>query len=445
MIKEKKIAKNIKKPLKRIFFEYIRTILLSLLVALSITIGLTDAARREMLENVYARIEDQAIQNKYMAEHFIQSNSNLLSDIKNKQYAVCMHIGDLYEMVGDYEKAQIAYKSATEKTSNDNYKPYYKLIGILVAQGKFDEAEKIISKINDYPNKKLVKFKTRVNIVIGDKYYSIGKFLSAAKSYERADFYYSKFKKQDKVVAASIKKRIITSYEKAADTLVKSGYNSDAVRYLKIVEKYVPNDLKIKYKIGIILSDSDPESAVKYLEPLLDKIPQDIDYGVYCTALMKSANIADLDGRTTEAKAYRYKIHSMDMFVKRKIVYKNDVDAVIDTFTIRKIFLTYPLKAGFNFFNMSGADIKRLKADFVLCLEDKPLETVTSVVALKEKPLLAGGYDPNNVSIKFKRKIYTKKELANYKIKIYAYKDDKFKTLINEVRIPEKTYSNGFE
>ena len=86
MIKEKKIAKNIKNPLKRIFFEYIRTILLSLLVALSITIGLTDAARREMLENVYARIEDQAIQNKYMAEHFIQSNSNLLSDIKNKQY-----------------------------------------------------------------------------------------------------------------------------------------------------------------------------------------------------------------------------------------------------------------------------------------------------------------------------------------------------------------------
>ena len=43
---------------------------------------------------------------------------------------------------------------------------------------------------------------------MGDKYYSIGKFLSAAKSYEKAKFYYDKFTRKDPVVESSIKNRI---------------------------------------------------------------------------------------------------------------------------------------------------------------------------------------------------------------------------------------------
>ncbi len=187
------------------------------------------------------------------------------------------------------------------------------------------------------------------------------------------------------------------------------------------------------------MADLDPEQSVKYLEPLIDKIPQDIDYGVYCTALMKAANIADLEGRATMAKAYRYKIHSNDLFIKRKVIYKNDIETVIDSFIVRKMFFTYPLKVTYSFFNKTGADIKYLKADFVLSQNDKALETVTLNIANKEKPLIAGGYDSNDISIKFRKAIYTRKELANYTIKIYAYKDEKFKTLIFENTIPQKS------
>ncbi len=443
MIKEKKriTAYNYKKPLKIIIFEFARTIAVSFLIAFVFTISLSIHARNEMIKNIYQAAEIQRNIDRQVAEQFIQSNPSMLTDIKNKKYSICMHIGNLYEAVGDYTKAEIAFRSATEKAKPNEYRPYYKLVCILIDQGKFDEANNLLSTVKDKPNKKIIKFKTRSYIVLGDKLYSIGKFITAARNYEKAEFYYNKFKKKDKIIEDSIRTRIINSYEKAADAIVEMGYNSDAVRYLKKVEKYDKDNYKIKYKIGIILSDSDPEEALKYFGPLLDKMPQEIDYGVYCTALMKAANIADLEGRTTVAKYYRHKIHTIDLFIKRKVVYKNDLDIVLAAFKVKKAFLTYPLKGTYRFSNVSNSDIPNLTADFVLCLKDKPLETITRTVADKNKPLTLGGDNHIDCDVKFKKAIYTKKELENYTIKIYAYKDEKFKTLVAETKIPNKSFS----
>ena len=113
----------------------------------------------------------------------------------------------------------------------------------------------------------------------------------------------------------------------------------------------------------------------------------------------------------------------------------------MDTFKVKKVFFTYPLKAIYKFANISNTDITALKADFVLCLADKPLETVTQTVADKKNPLPVGGYEYNSCAVKFKKTIFTKKELANYTVKIYVYKDDKFKTLAAETKIPLKSFS----
>ena len=154
---------------------------------------------------------------------------------------------------------------------------------------------------------------------IADKYYSLSKFLSAAKTYEKANFYYNKFTKKDSAIDDVIKSRIVNSYIQTADIMVKSGYNSDAIRFLKKAEEYSPKDFNIRYKLAIVLSDADPETSVKYFEDLLEERPQDIDCAVYNNALMKAANIADLDNRPTEAKYYRYRIHSNDIFIGRKV------------------------------------------------------------------------------------------------------------------------------
>jgi tetratricopeptide (TPR) repeat protein len=117
----------------------------------------------------------------------------------------------LYETVADYKNAEMAYRFAIEKAKIGYYKPYYKLICVLLAQDRIDEAEDVLNSIKDLTDLDLIKFKTRSNIVLGDKYYSIGKFISSAKAYERANFYYSKLTKNDKKVVEAIKNRIINS------------------------------------------------------------------------------------------------------------------------------------------------------------------------------------------------------------------------------------------
>ena len=441
MIKEKKknTKYNRRKTKVQIITEYIRTVGVSLLTAIIVTTGLTMHARHEMIKNLYIGIEQQEAIDKKVAEQIILQ-SNLLENLSSKSCSVCIHVGDLYQTVADYKNAEMAYRFAIEKVKPDNYKPYYKLICVLLAQDKIEDAEYILNGIKDITSLNLIKFKTRSNIVLGDKNYSIGKFLSAAKCYEKAEFYYNKLSKKDKKVEESIRNRVINSYIQVADVMVKSGYNSEAVRFLKKAETYNKDDFRIRYKLAIVLSDLDPEKSVAYFEDLLNEIPQDIDYGVYCAALMKAANIADLDNRPTKAKYYRYKIHSVDLFVNRKVVYKNDIETIIKSFRTRKIFFTYPLKAVFTFANVSNNDIKTLKADFVLSHKDKVFETVTKTIATGKTPLYSNGYDPIDVTVQFARKIFTKRELGYYTVKVYLYKDERFKTLVSEIRVPKKSF-----
>ena len=419
-------------------FEYARTVFVSILFATIITSFLAIRARSEMIKNLYEDANVRKTMDKQIAQQIIEK-SDIMDDLANKNYVICMNVGDLYYTAGDYKNAKYAYELAVEKAKPGKYKPYYKLLCLLVDMEDFDKAEALLENLKDHTDKELIKLKTRSYIVIGDKYYALGKCLSAAKSYENAKFYYDKFSKKDKIVDASIEKRIVNSYIQTADIMVKSNLNSEAVRFLKKAEVYEPDNFVIKYKLAIIMADSDPEKSVEYFEPLLEKMPQDIDYGVYDRALIKAANIADLDNRPTKAKYYRYKIHSIDMFINRKVVYKNDIETEIESVIVKKLLFTYPLKISYNFRNISNSDIIYLYGDFVLCYKDNPVETISKVVSNKDNPLVVYKQEPNNVELKFKRKIYTKKELNDYTIKIYLYKDPKYKTLVYENKIPSKS------
>ena len=190
----------------------------------------------------------------------------------------------------------------------------------------------------------------------------------------------------------------------------------------KVTKKYVPPDI----------------SAAKLL---LEEKPQFIDYGVYGKALMKAANIADLEGKSTLAKYYRYKIHSIDIFVGQKVVYKNDIEIILDSFIVKKLWFKYKLRAKYKFKNVSNNDIKHLSADFVLLHKDKDrvLETVTKTFADKKAPLYSNGGETPDVEIIFGKNIFTKKELEQYVIDIYLYKDERYKTLAGTMRVPLKS------
>lgn len=443
MIKEKPKKERFgpTKTRTQILLEYGRTVLISFSAALIFTILLSVHARSEMIKNLYANIGEQQRINEQIARQIVMQ-SDLTQDLKKKNYAVCMQVANIYELAHDYKNAQLAYEIALEKSGHRSYACYYKLAKVLIAQEKMTEAKKVITSVKDVSDKNLIKFKARSYIEMGDKYYSIGKFLSAAKSYEKAKFYYDKFTRKDPVVAKSIEERIVNAYIETADIMVRSGFNSDAVRFLKKAENYAPKNFNIKYKLAIIYSDLDPLLSVEYFELLLNEKPQHIDYGVYSKALMKAANIMDWQGKPAKAKYYRYKIHSIDIFVNNKVVYKNDIEVFLDKFVVKKPWFTYKLKGTYRFKNVSHTDIKNMYTDFVLRKDNKVLETISVKCVDKEKPLYSNGGVTNEINVVFDKNIFTTSELEQYLIDIYLYKDEKYKTLVYTMRVPLKTVNN---
>lgn len=445
MVKEKDKKKKTRfeeKTLTQTLAEYARTALLSFICALIFTILLSFHARSEMIKNFYANATERHKINEQLARQLI-TQSDFMQDLRKKSYAVCIQVGNLYDSAGDYENAQLAYELALEKSKQSNYNLYYRISKVLIAQGKIDEAKKVITSVRDVSDKNLIKFKSRAYIEMGDKYYSKGKFLSAAKSYENAKYYYDKFARKDKVVEISIIDRIVNAYVETADVMVKSGLNSDAVRFLNKAEKYRPNNLKIKYKLAIVYSDLDPLKSVKYFETLMEKCPQDIDYNIYSKALMKAANISDWEGNHARAKYYRYKIHSVDMFVDRKVVYKDEIEIYPEDFQVKKFLFSYHLRGNYRLKNPSYVNIYNLYADFVLKNGDKVLETITVHAVDKNSPLYSNGGMSKDIKVKFGKSIFTKKELENYLIDIYLYKDEKYKTLIETMKIPVNSGFNN--
>ena len=57
---------------------------------------------------------------------------------------------------------------------------------------------------------------------------------------------------------------------------------------------------------------------------------------------------------------------SVDIFVNQKVVYKNDIEVLLDSFKVRKIFFKYKLKSKFKLKNVSNNDTRTLRADFIL-------------------------------------------------------------------------------
>ena len=440
MIKEKKKKK---KRRERTFAQemliYLKTAGISFLVGLLISSYLSYLARNAMLENLYVSKEKRNMLEQKVAKQIVE-NADLLSTLNDKSYAVAMHVGELYEAAGDLPKAEYAYYIATNKAPSGKYISHLKLTLMLIAQNKIDDAEDTIASVVDMNNLSLIRFKTRSFIVLGDKYYSEHKYLKAAESFEQAYYYYRRLAKVDKQINESIKKRLVQAYVDTASVLIKNGYNSDAARFLKKALQYEPDNLMIQYRLAIVYADLDPIISVQYFEPLISKIPQEIDRHIFSNVLIKAANIMDIQGNAVKAKYYRYKIHSLDVYANNKVIYREDVEVFLNTFSIKKIMFTYTLKSTYTLKNVSSQDIKNMSADFVLRQGDKVRETVTLKNCITKKhPLFSNGGEVSDLEVKFGNNIFTKKELEQYYIDVYLYKDSDYKTLVGTFKVPMKS------
>jgi len=445
MIKEKEKKKKKEITLKQELIGYAKTAGISFIAAATFSILMSFHARSEMIKNLYVKKEEKTKLERKIAQQIV-SHSDLTATLHDKSYAIAIQVGDLYTTAGELNKAEYAYHLAVQKAPEDKFLAHLKLATALITQDKIDDAIELIESVNDSHNLSLIRFKTRAYIILGDKYISKEKYLKAADAYEKAHYYYLRLTKRDKVVHESIKKRLVKAYLNAVSVIVKNGYNSDAARFLKKALKYDPNNLKIQYRLAIIYADLDPITSIEYFEPLISKIPQEIDRDIYSNVLIKAANIMDIQGNSIKAKYYRYKIHSLDVYQNNKVLYSEDVDVLLNSFIIKKSLFTYKLKPTFTVKNISSQDINKLYADFILRHNDEQKEVFTIQCASKKTPLYSNGGEFKDIKINFGKKIFTKRELKQYYIDIYLYKEPKYKTHIGTISIPSKSFysSNTF-
>ena len=88
--------------------------------------------------------------------------------------------------------------------------------------------------------------------------------------------------------------------------------------------------------------------------------------------------------------------------------------------------------------NNSAADVYKLYASFVLRHKNKIREIYTTECVTKKRPLLSNGDEIKDINVKLGKRIFTKRELGNYYIDVYLYKDAKYKTLIGTYKVPSK-------
>ena len=148
----------------------------------------------------------------------------------------------------------------------------------------------------------------------------------------------------------------------------------------------------------------------------------------------------DIQGNHIQAKYYRYRIHSIDLFIKNKVVYKNDIGVDLRSMKIKKVFFKYQLRTTYKFRNTSSEDINKLYVDFVLKKDDKVKQTVVATCAGKKTPLFANDPEGKKIDVIYDKNIFTKGELPRYTVEIYLYKDPKYKTLVAKHEIPTKSF-----
>ena len=86
-----------------------------------------------------------------------------------------------------------------------------------------------------------------------------------------------------------------------------------------------------------------------------------------------------------------------------------------------------------------------MSVDFVLRKEEKIKETQAYRCVTKSAPLFSNGGVTEEVAISLGKNIFTKRELDQYIVDIYLYKDEQYKTLVYSMKVPQKKVKDFYE
>lgn len=374
------------------FFEYLRTISITLLVVFATIIALLFVIQHRIYEkDVQQQAEENTIDYN-LIDVMIEKNKAL--EIKSpSNYKINLKLGTLYEIKKEYKKAEVEYQTAISKAPCTDHKPQYKLALLYLHTNKLEKAENIMDKINDEPDKKLIKYKAEIYEKLGDRYYNDGDYESAITRYQKSLFY-CKIDGNKKDIEY-VQNSLASSYVYLADKDVSNMQPQDAIESLKnALSMY--NVPILKYKLALLLMTNNPDEAYQYFAQVYEKAPELINYDTYYNFLSAMIDEANANGDIANAQLYQYKQKKVKEFFETNVlsvddVVLEDVEAKItpnNWFRKNNIYLETKLR------NVSKASIDSLFIQIIFRDKNEVIGDYTEQIVNKKTPLLPGNYSP---------------------------------------------------
>lgn len=374
------------------FFEYLKTIGITLLVIFVSIVTLLFAIKHRIYEkNVQAQVEENVIDYELID---VMIEKNKMQEIKSPDnYKINLKLGTLYEIKKDYNNAELEYEKAINKAPCTDYKPKYKLALLYLHINKAEKAEAVINTIKDFDDKKLVKYKADVYEKLGDFYYNSGDYENAIDKYELSVFYWKII--SDRKEIKYVQNSLASSYVYLADAYVNEMQPEYAVEALKTALSMF-NVPILKYKLALLLITDNPEEANEYFEEVFKEAPDLINYETYSNFLSAMADEANAAGDTALAQLYQFKQKKVKEFFETNILSIDDIaieeveGRIKPNNFLRKnnIALEAKLK------NVSKNQIDSLFIQVVFKDKEEIIGDYTKQIVDKKVPLLPGNYSP---------------------------------------------------
>lgn len=381
-----------------------------------------------MIHNIFNAPVDSKRQNidsafeSYLVDMLIDKNNDIAKKEPNN-YAIDMRLGILYSYKKDYENAERNFKNSIEKASVYDYTPTYQLAKLYIKLGKLQDAQALVDKIGEKPNKRLIRFKGDIYTFLGDAYYNQGYYVLSATKYEKAKIYYEAISKN---FTNNVNKKYVNALISLADKYVEVGKNDEAIMALENAYELKPKDILINYKLGLLYSDNNPYKAFDLFSYVLKKNPQKMNYDLYVDLLKNLSELENQKGNYTNSKLYDKKMRQYKKFIKNNIIYPKDlfIDVVkseIKTDIAAKEFI-YTMH--FTLQNNSDLDIDNLTISAVVKDNDNIIQNFNQKIYDDTRIFKAGTVSPQ--FIVSASEPYKNRRSGNLNIDVYAYKYPKY-------------------
>lgn len=302
------------------FLEYLKTFFLTLFITFVLVLVLLGIIQNQVYNELSEKKAQDEVIDYYLIGVMIEKNKYL----ENKDpdnYTINLKLGTLYQAEKDYKNAELQYKKSIGKAPYPEFKPNYKLALLYINQNRLEDAQMVMDKIYEIPNKKLIKYKAEIYAKLGDKYYEKADYANAALRYQKSLNYYRIIKSK---AGVAMEGNMASAYVYLAEQKVSEMQIEDAINYLELANSIIDAPI-IKYKLAILLEKQDPELAYTYFEQVFKTTPELINHKEYYNFLMELANKATLENNFGQAALYEYKAKRLDEYFKTNILSVEDI------------------------------------------------------------------------------------------------------------------------